>query len=149
MGIHDPNPNFWQALLRLAEQGKFRGQAVPCFFGGALPVCADRVMARSGRCAVFDLPPNAHDRFGIWENAVEEVDADYYITEDGESGRLVDLAREGAPYALFYAHWQGLNPANGVGWEAFTRVVRRVQRHLGDQVEWVRPSELAERLLKN
>jgi hypothetical protein len=76
------------------------------------------------------------------------VDADYFITADGQAGRIVDLVREGAPYVLFYAHWQGLNPANGVGWQAFTQVVGRVQRYLGEQVEWLRPSELTERLMK-
>ncbi len=69
------------------------------------------------------------------------MNADYYITADGESGRVVDLVRAGAPYCLFYAHWQGLNPANGVGWSAFTEVVHRIQKFLGDQVVWMRPSE--------
>jgi hypothetical protein len=146
-GITEPNPNFWQALLWLAQQGKFRGRTVPCFFGGALEQCADRLMARAGEFGIFDLPPNAHDRFGVWLNEPEEVDADYYISADGQAGRIVDLVRAGAPYVLFYAHWQGLNPANGVGWEAFTRVVGRVQRYLGEQVEWLRPSEMTDRMM--
>ncbi len=146
-GIDEPNPNVWQALLHLAQQGKFRGSTVPCFFGGALEQCADRVMARAGQCAVYDLPPNAEDRFGVWLNSTDYVDADYYITADGQAGRVVDLVRAEAPYCLFYAHWQGLNPANGVGWQAFTQVVRRVQRYLGDQVVWMRPSQLTDHLL--
>jgi hypothetical protein len=147
-GITDPNPNFWQALLRLAQQGRFRGKTVPCFFGGALEQCADRVMARDGEYAIFDLPPNAHDRFGLWLNSAAEVNADYYITADGRAGRIIDLVRASAPYVLFYAHWQGLNPVNGVGWKAFTQVVGRVKKYLGDQVEWLRPSELTQRKMK-
>jgi hypothetical protein len=77
---------------------------------------------------------------------VDHVDADYYITADGEGGRIVELLRAGAPYCAFYMHWQGVNPHDGVGWEAFTQVVRRVQTFLGDQVEWMRPSDLAERV---
>lgn len=73
------------------------------------------------------------------------MSADYYISEDGESGRVVELVRGGAPHCVFYAHWQGLNPANGVGWEAFTQVVRRIRKHLGEQVVWMRPSEYTDR----
>ncbi len=146
-GFNEPNPNVWQALLHLAQQGKFRGPTVPCFFGGALEQCADRVMARAGKCAVYDLPPNAEDHFGIWLNSADYVDADYYITADGQAGRIVELVRAGSPYCLFYAHWQGLNPVNGVGWNAFTQVVRRVQRYLRDQVVWMRPSQLTDHLL--
>ena len=103
-------------------------------------------MAGDGDYAVYDFGPNARDRFGIWENSLEHVDPDYYITADGESGRIVELVRAGAPYCLFYAHWQGLNPATGVGWEAFTQVVRRVGKFLKDRVEWMRPSEYTDRV---
>ena len=41
---------------------------------------------------------------------------------------------------IFYAHWQGLNPANGVGWNAFRTVVHRIGKHLSNQVIWQRPS---------
>lgn len=140
------NPNVWSALLDLARQGKFRGRTVPCFTlsgpapGRLQPVVHDR------EYAVFDLFPNAEDRFGIWENDPARVDADYYITADGQQGRIVELVADGAPYCLFYAHWQGLNPVNGVGWDAFTEVVRRVRKHLADRVEWVRPSQYTERV---
>ncbi len=93
---------------------------------------------------MYDLSPNAGDYFGIWENNPDVVRADYYITADGRSGRLVDLVRAGAPYCLFYAHWQGLNPATGVGWPAFVEVVARVKRHLWADVEWKRPSEITD-----
>ena len=146
-GVTDVNPNVWQALLNLAKEGRFRGRTVPCFVGGAQEHGQARLKAGDGAYGVYDLVPNARDRFGIWLNAPDQVDADYYITADGGSGRVVDLVRAGAPYCLFYAHWQGLNPANGVGWDAFTRVVGRIQKHLWDRVIWMRPSEFTDRLL--
>lgn len=141
-GIREPNANVYRALLNLAREGKFRGMAIPCFFGGAVEGCEHLLRAEDGKIAVFDLPPNAEDRFGKWLNDPQYVDADYYITEDGQSGRIVDLVRANSPYCLFYAHWQGFNPLNGVGWQAFTQVVRRVQKRLAGKVAWLRPSEL-------
>jgi hypothetical protein len=137
------NPNVWAALLNLAKQGRFRGRTVSCFTTGNTGC---RLMAGEGEYGVYDFSPNARDRFGIWENSPEHVDADYYITADGESGRVVELVREGAPYCLFYAHWQGLNPATGVGWQPFTQVVQRIRQFLGDQVEWLRPSAYTDRV---
>ena len=142
-----PNPNVWQALLNLAKRGKFRGRTVPCFFGGALELGSACCMARDGIYGVYNLPPNMEDRFGKWLNSPEYVDADYYITADGQSGRLVDFVRAQAPYCMFYSHWQGLNPVNGVGWEAFTQVVRRVQKHLHEEVIWLRPSKYTDLLI--
>ena len=147
-GVDDPNPNVWQALLNLAKAGRFRGRSVPCFFGGELEVAQAHQTAGDSQYGVFTLPPNAGDHFGIWLNDPQSVDADYYITADGQSGRLVELVRAQVPYALFFTHWQGLNPANGVGWEAFTQVVRRVQRYLRDQVVWMRPSQYTDSLLE-
>ncbi len=147
-GVNKPNPHLWQALLNLARTGHFRGHTVPCFFDAEKEAARAHLMASTGSYGVFDLPPNAGDHFGIWLNDPQYVDADYYISEDGQSGRIVDLVRAQAPYCLFYTHWQGVNPANGVGWQAFTRVIRRVQKHLGDHVEWMRPSEYTDHVLK-
>ena len=59
--------------------------------------------------------PNAGDHFGIWENNPERVDPDYYITADGKSGVSCATFKPGAAN-VWYSHWQGLNPAKGVGW---------------------------------
>lgn len=143
--FHKVNPSAWEGLLRVAMQGKFRNRTAACF------ICYDAAQrgpvltAGDGAYGIYDLAPNALDRFGRWTNDPAHVDADYYITADGEGGRIPELLREGAPCCTFYAHWQGLNPHNGVGWEAFMRVVRRVQRFLGDRVVWMRPSDVVER----
>lgn len=139
------NPHVCNALLELAKRGRFRGRAVPCFtFSGHEE--GPRLMAGEGDYGVWDLMPNAGDMLGSYTNSADRADPDYYISEDGGSGRLVELVDGGAPYAMFYAHWQGLNPANGVGWEAFTEVVRRAKDRVGDRIEWLRPSEYAGRL---
>ena len=150
--VPTPNPNVWQALLNLAKSGKFRGHTVPCFFDGdnlgkdaAAPATRK---AGDGRSGVYNLMPNATDRFGIWTNDPTKVDPDYYISANGQLGRIVDLVRARVPYCLFFAHWQSLNPANGVGWKAFTQVIQRVQKHLHQEVVWMRPSEYTD-LLQN
>ena len=135
--------------MNLAKSGRFRGRSVPCFFGGALEVAQAQQTAGDKQYGVFALPPNAGDRLGSWTNDPQRVDADTYITADGGAGRIVDLVRAQVPYCLFYGHWQGLNPANGVGWKAFTQVIRRVQRHLRDRVQWMRPSQYTDGLLED
>lgn len=144
-GGYMPNPNSWKALLNLAGRGRFRGPAIPCFFESSESDYGIHLKAAQSGHAVYDLMPNAGDRFGIWENNPARVNPDYYIDADGKSGILLDHIRNGAPYFLFYAHWQGLNPANGVGWSAFTTVIDRIRAYLGDRVTWMRPSEIAER----
>jgi len=144
-GHTEPNPAMWTALLNLAKQGKFRDRTVPCFFRASEKDYGIHRKASDGQYAVYDLMPNAMDRFGIWENNPDRVDPDYYVTADGQSGIVVRHVREGAPYCLWYAHWQGLNPVNGVGWRAFTTVVERIRKHLGDRVVWLRPSDVTDR----
>ncbi len=111
---------------------------MPCFFGSSETEYDIHRKAGDGQYAVYDLMPNARDCFGIWENNPARVDPDYYVTADGKSGIVVRHVRAGAPYCIWYAHWQGLNPAKGVGWSAFTRVVERIGKHLRDRVVWMR-----------
>jgi len=144
-GHSKPNPAFWNALLNLAKQGKFRGRTVPCFFDASENEFGIHRKASDGQCAIYDLMPNAMDRFGIWENNPARVDPDYYITDDGKSGMIVRHVQNGAPYCIWYAHWQGLNPGKGVGWRAFTAVVQRIRKHLQERVVWMRPSDITNR----
>jgi hypothetical protein len=143
-GVVSVNPSVYQALLNLAKAGRFRGRTVPCFIHPDEADYGAKLVARDGDCGVYDLVANAGDWLGSWENNPARVNADYYISADGRAGRIVELAGAGAPYCLFYAHWQGLNPANGVGWRAFTAMVERVRRFLGDEVVWMRPSEFTD-----
>jgi hypothetical protein len=144
-GHKEPNPAVWKALLSLARKGKFRGRTVPCFFGSSETDFGIHRKAADGECGVYDLMPNAEDFFGIWENNPKRVDPDYYITADGKAGIIVRHVEARAPYCIWYAHWQGLNPAKGVGWKAFVSVIERIGKHLGDRVVWMRPSDITGR----
>lgn len=148
-GHTKPNPALWQALLSLAKQGKFRTRTVPCFFDASETEYGLHQKAGEGQFAVFDLMPNAMDHFGIWENNPTRVDPDYYITEDGKSGIIPRRVEARSPYCIWYSHWQGLNPAKGVGWRAFTTVVARIRKNLGDRVVWMRPSDITVRYHQN
>jgi hypothetical protein len=141
-GHTKPNPALWKALLSLAREGKFRGATVPCFFDSSETEAGLHQKASDGPFGVCDLMPNAMDQFGIWENTPKRVNPDYYITADGKSGIIPRHIEGGSPYCVWYSHWQGLNPATGVGWKAFTTVVERIRRHLSDQVVWMRPSDI-------
>ena len=116
-----------------------------CFFGSSETQFDIHRRAIDGEYAVYDLMPNAKDCFGIWENSPARVDPDYYITADGKSGIVVRHVQAAAPYCIWYAHWQGLNPVKGVGWQAFTTVVERINKHLQNRVAWMRPSEITQR----
>jgi len=143
-GQGKPNAAIWQALLNLAKQGKFRSRTVPCFFDSSEKAGMIHPKASDGPWGVYDLMPNAMDHFGIWENSPAHVNPDYYLTADGKSGIIVQHLQAGVPYCIWYAHWQGLNPAKGVGWRAFTTVIERIRTQLGDQVAWMRPSDITD-----
>jgi len=136
------NPAVWTALLNLTKQGKFRGRVLASFYESSEDEYGIYLKASDGRYGVYDLMPNCVDHFGIWENTLEHVDPDYYISADGTEGIIIRHLQENAPYCMWYMHWQGLNPENGVGWEAFKTVIERIEKHLGDQVVWMRPSEI-------
>lgn len=136
------NPAVWQALLELAEAGRFARSVVSSFAGYAEEERRPVLVAQAAGTAVFELAPNTRDYLGSWQMTEEMVNPDYYISADGQSGRIVELLRQGAPYCLYYSHWQGYNPHNGIGWDAFRSVVQRVEDHLAGEVEWVRPTDI-------
>ena len=138
------NPAVYEALLEVTRQGKFRTSVISIFYESSETDYKIMQKAADGEYAVYDLMPNAEDRFGIWDNTLDMVDPDYYISEDGKSGIIVKHLEEGAPYCMWYMHWQGLNPESGVGWAAFKTVVERVNRHLADRVVWMRPSDMVQ-----
>ncbi len=140
-GITNLSPNCWQALLNLAKRERFRSRTVACFVHARGEV---RQMAADGPYGVYDMPVIGQDWLGRWDNSPERVNPDYYITPDGQGGHIAERVREGKPYCFFHAHWQGLNPATGVGWEPFKLVVKRIKEHLGDRVVWMRPDEFTD-----
>lgn len=139
------NPAVFEALLDLVKQDRFGTKVIPIFYESSETDYKIMQKASDGEYAVYDLMPNAEDHMGIWENSQEWVDPDYYITEDGKSGIIIKHLEEGAPYCMWYMHWQGLNPESGVGWEAFKTVVERIENHLSDQVVWMRPTDIVQK----
>jgi hypothetical protein len=138
------NPAVWQALHQLATEGRFARSVVPSFAGYAENERRPVLVAGGTDAAVFELAPNSRDFLGSWQMTDEMVDPDYYITADGRSGRIVELLREGAPYCLYYSHWQGYNPHDGIGWQAFQTMVDRIETHLAGEVEWARPTDICD-----
>jgi hypothetical protein len=132
----------FDALLSLAKNNKFRGRVIPIFYESSETEYGVFRRAAEGKYGVYDLMPNALDKFGIWENSTARVNPDYYITEDGKSGIIIKHMENNAPYCMWYMHWQGLNPENGVGWEAFKTVTGRIKKHLSDKVIWMRPGDI-------
>jgi len=81
------------------------------------------------------------DWTGGWDNT-PPAGADRFITEDLESGRMVDVIRRGEP-AMMVCHWTGIH-WNGqeLGFKIFQEVVRRLHARF-DNLLWMKLSELA------
>ena len=69
--------------------------------------------------------------------------ADGYLSEDGSSGRLVELFRAATPI-IWCTHWQSLY-SNGrmTGLQALDEIARRIDALWGDAITWMKCSELA------
>ena len=139
------NPAVWEALMELIREDRFRSRVIPVFYDADETNYGIIRKASVGSYGIYDLMPNVFDRMGSWQNDTSLVDPDYYITDDGESGLLIRHLEDDAPYAMWYMHWQGLNPENGVGWDAFRTVVERIEKHISDRVVWMKPSEIVTR----
>jgi hypothetical protein len=144
-GTHaNMNPNVWQALAKLADEGEFPNPAVPVFavIDESPPRMEPTLMARIGRGASYAMPSGVWDYIASWRNSPDWIDVNRYLTPQGR-GRMADLIRNGSPTAIFHMHWQGLNPATGLGWSAFQELVQRLNNQFGDRIIWRRPSEIA------
>ncbi len=135
-------PAAFDALLSLVKDGKFRGRVIPIFYESNENDFGVFRRAADGQFGVYDLMPNCGDRFGIWENASDHVNPDYYITENGKDGIIIRHLEENSPYCMWYMHWQGVNPEKGKGWNAFRTVTGRIDKHLSEKVIWMRPSDI-------
>jgi hypothetical protein len=93
------------------------------------------------RCVVHVLGCTG-DWTGSWD-CMETPDADAYITEDGQGGRVAEILRRGEPACLL-SHWTGFH-YNGreLGFEAVKKVVKRINGHHAKQIRWMKLSEIA------
>lgn len=139
------NPGVAQALLALAEAGRLATPVAGTFIGSMWSGMAGvTCLAERGAHAIYDIPPGVPgDHFARWENDSQYIDIDKYITSDGAGGRLPELLRLDSPTLIYYGHWQGLRPDNGLGFPAFQTVFQRLTRFHGDGIEWLRPTAIA------
>lgn len=81
------------------------------------------------------------DWFGGWDGT-EPGHPDQFITEDLQSGRMVEVIDRGEP-AIMVCHWPGIY-YNGTehGFKVFRTVVERIHRRY-DNVVWMKLSEIA------
>jgi hypothetical protein len=79
-----------------------------------------------------------------WRTQWNEPSAlDTLITADGQSGRLVELFRNGSVIG-FHTHWQSLfSEGRATGLADLRITLSRIREHLGDRVLWMKCSELA------
>ncbi|RLE87318.1 MAG: hypothetical protein DRJ49_06620 [Thermoprotei archaeon] len=69
--------------------------------------------------------------------------ADAWITEDGRGGRLVELYRRRS-YLVFHTHWWNTHGEDDkVGFNALRETILRINKVLGDNVVWMKCSEIA------
>lgn len=75
--------------------------------------------------------------------------ADAYITEDGSRGALIERIEAGC-YPIFHTHWQSLiSNGLGTGLRVLDTVVRRINTHLSDKVEWMSFEEIMDCVVDN
>ncbi|MCD6465941.1 hypothetical protein J7L27_06215 [Candidatus Bathyarchaeota archaeon] len=69
--------------------------------------------------------------------------ADYYITDDGKAGRLVELLNAGS-YIVFHTHWNSLwsNDARH-GLAVMEEVLKRINTLINDKILWMKLNEIA------
>lgn len=81
------------------------------------------------------------DWFGGWDG-LTPGSVDQFISEDLQSGRLVDIIGRGEP-AILVCHWPGIY-YNGeeLGFNIFKEIVRRLNERY-DQLYWMKLSEIA------
>jgi len=83
------------------------------------------------------------DWFGGWDGLVPG-DPDRFITEDLNTGRMVDVITNGEP-AIMVCHWPGIY-YNGekIGFNIFKTVVDRLEQKYGASIIWMKLSEISQ-----
>jgi hypothetical protein len=89
-----------------------------------------------------NVPAGTGDWFGGWDG--DEVShGERYASDDGSSGRMVELIERGQP-ALMLCHWPGLyTHGTKRGFADFQKVVRALEGRYRDRILWMKLSEIA------
>jgi hypothetical protein len=89
-----------------------------------------------------NCPAGTGDWFGNWTGD-EKPQGAKYASEDGASGRLVELIERGEP-AVMLCHWPGLyTHGTKQGFQDFKRVIAGLESRHRDRTLWMKISELA------
>ena len=101
---------------------------------------AERLDADQASCSVHIIACTG-DWFGGWDG-LTPGSADRFITEDGKSGRMVEVIESEEP-AIFICHWPGIY-YNGekLGFNIFKTVVNRLHATY-DHLHWMKLTEIA------
>lgn len=108
------------------------------------PVVLPRIMAMDADQGEACISMVSGGNDPSWDTQWEKPSTlDDLITEDGQSGRLVDLYRNGSVIG-FHTHWQSLfSEGRGTGLADLRITLGRVREHFGAGVRWTKCSELA------
>ncbi len=89
-----------------------------------------------------NVPAGTGDWYGGWQGD-RTPEPDRYLSRDGQSGRLAELIKRRQP-ATFLCHWPGML-CNGTraGFRAFQRNVMTLNEVHGDDIVWMKLSEIA------
>lgn len=101
--------------------------------------------SRSRGTAVGEIIAATVDRTGSW-TGYDQADADYYIGEDLQSGRLPAVIDAGDPTVLC-SHWQGMygmHDGDRRGFKVLKTVVERLRQRdpRGERTRWRKASEI-------
>lgn len=139
------NPEVYRALLQMLKESVFASPVFGLFVGTTDAGPADvQLMLEDGPHAIYDVPPGVRgDHFGRWDNLPEFLDLDQYISAGGARGRLPELLAQQTRTLVYYGHWQSLRPDSGIGFSGFQEVAARLAKHYGNEIVWMRPTEIA------
>ena len=153
----DVEKKYAQALAE-AHWKVFRQQLtwyfLHCTEWGKPRQCSVEYKAPDRDQVVVSVPANTNDIFWSMEKPTREErwrfiqeGINRLVSADGRTGRIPELMESGYPVVLV-THWQSLyTQGTGLGLEGLTALAERIQKVLGDRLEWVSCSELARRFL--
>jgi hypothetical protein len=98
--------------------------------GGDHPQCVVSIIGCTG------------DWFGGWDG-LTPGNVNQFILGDGSGGRMVEVIDRGEP-AIMVCHWPGIY-FNGerIGFHIFQEIVKRLDAKYGQQIQWLKLSEIA------
>jgi hypothetical protein len=122
-------PHYFRDLYTEKDQSVAPRVLQPANLSGNDPKCVVSILGCTG------------DWFGDWDG-LNPGSADLFITEDLQTGRMVEVIESGEP-AIMVCHWPGIY-FNGdrIGFSILKQIVRRLNQKY-DHLIWMKLSEIA------